>query len=420
MESALKAAAASEIPAELTGEITAVDARALLPGDIILSTSTGFVSWLIRVSTGSVISHAALHIGHGIAIEANDPGVVQTFLPAIGYAHASRLVVKRMPDLTSKQRDDIASHARALLYRPYSTRGAIGAVLAGLRSTRDPGRFCSQLVAQCYDLARAPICEKSPEECTPDDILRAGRLKCVKEGIRRIDMAVHAAVVSPYADRYSHYLQSGTANETALVDKLKQKIQLSAVDDSFNLCDLARQTLHASISNEARKSADQLIALEIMKSIKQTPLRPCPGVAIATYMLNPMPLPPLFTWPASIVYETEKGRQAMQRMIEDVGVAAKWELEDWVNEGAKLMEQHKATDHASFGALASWMINTAFVRMKYSRLCAASARPGTIPRIETETFKEELKTMIKTDPVGAEEFSLDPFQLLEQNVPSFR
>jgi hypothetical protein len=77
--------APTEIPSFKSEEISVVDSSALLPGDIILSTAAGWESWLIRSATLSKVSHAALHVEHGIAIEANDPGVVQVYLPVVGY-----------------------------------------------------------------------------------------------------------------------------------------------------------------------------------------------------------------------------------------------------------------------------------------------------------------------------------------------
>jgi hypothetical protein len=171
------------VPEELTGKVTVIDATAHLPGDIILSTSTGLDSWLIRKATSSDVSHAALHIGHGIAIEANDPGVVPVFLPVLGHERAARLVVKRMPNLTAQRREEIVSSAIELLYRPYSTRGALSTRLTFLRKASDPGRFCSQLVAESYAALAQPICQLTPEESTPEDFLAATSLIDVEAGV---------------------------------------------------------------------------------------------------------------------------------------------------------------------------------------------------------------------------------------------
>ena len=63
-------------------EILVIDASKLLPGDIVLCTGKNKVSSMVRAATAGNYSHAALHVGHGIAVEANDPGVVPIFLPA--------------------------------------------------------------------------------------------------------------------------------------------------------------------------------------------------------------------------------------------------------------------------------------------------------------------------------------------------
>src|ERR1700737_850953 len=75
----------ADAPEELTGELLVINPQPLLPGDIVLSTAAGFDSWVIRTGTGSRFSHAMLHVGNGVAVEANDPGVVQVFLPVLGH-----------------------------------------------------------------------------------------------------------------------------------------------------------------------------------------------------------------------------------------------------------------------------------------------------------------------------------------------
>lgn len=50
---------------------------ALRPADIIVSTTGAAVSGVIRVGTGSPVSHAALYAGNGEVIEAIGQGVVQ-------------------------------------------------------------------------------------------------------------------------------------------------------------------------------------------------------------------------------------------------------------------------------------------------------------------------------------------------------
>ena len=136
-------------------EISVRNADALLPGDIILSTGKkNKISWLIRVATASEYSHVVLHVGHGIAVEANDPGVVPVFLPAVGYDVNTRVHVRRVEGLTPQQQNSLVDFVWDVLYRPYSTRGALSSVrlLSRLRPQSDPGYFCSRLVAAAYKI----------------------------------------------------------------------------------------------------------------------------------------------------------------------------------------------------------------------------------------------------------------------------
>jgi hypothetical protein len=80
-------------------DVLVIDVSKLLPGDIVLSTGKNKVSWMIRAVTGGDYSHAALHVGHGIAVEANDPGVVPVFLPAVSYEANTRVHVRRLRGL---------------------------------------------------------------------------------------------------------------------------------------------------------------------------------------------------------------------------------------------------------------------------------------------------------------------------------
>jgi hypothetical protein len=93
MNESMQPAGERSIPDGLSGEVLVVNSQELLPGDVVLSTAAGF-SRLIWTATSSLFSHVAFHVGHGTAIKANDPGVVQVHLlqalqrvrrPQIGY-----------------------------------------------------------------------------------------------------------------------------------------------------------------------------------------------------------------------------------------------------------------------------------------------------------------------------------------------
>ena len=66
----------AEATIDRSTSVQIVDPRQLQPGDIIIiSSGSHFESWLIRTATAYDATHVAVHIGSGVGIEANDPGV---------------------------------------------------------------------------------------------------------------------------------------------------------------------------------------------------------------------------------------------------------------------------------------------------------------------------------------------------------
>lgn len=400
----------------LEGEISVVDPRALLPGDVILSTTAKLESWLIRTATWSDFSHALLHVGHGVAIEANDPGVVAIFLPVLGHDAATRLIVRRKRNLTSEQRKELVRHALDLIYRPYSTAGAVASlpIFSFLRKTRDPGRFCSQLVAQCYAMIEEPIC-KAPEACTPQTLAASDLFETIKEGVTKVQADMHAAVTTPYAERYVSYLKLISQQERDLIAKVEAEIPLVLSEKSYNIFDFARQVTSPALPENTRTRCDEILANAIEEAVMAAPLRPCPGLSVATFLFNPPPLPTALTRAWDVVSPTE-GRQAVTEKIKDTFLASRWELARWREESERFANVAEQTGLDSFYALAAWTDHAVEVRLMYAALCAPSTAPGGISRAQKNEIKKTFKAMIEQDPVGAQEFSVDPWMLLQQEV----
>jgi hypothetical protein len=288
----------------LSGNVLVVNPHELLPGDIVLSTAAGFDSWLIRTATSSTFSHAALHVGHGIAIEANDPGVAQVYFPVIGHDAATHLAVKRMPELKAHERHALVQHALELLYRPYSTRGAVATIAPLLRKTSDPGRFCSQLVAHCYAMIERPICPCAPEDTTPEDIAASSVLRPVEGGIRYMPAALHAAISYSYASKYASYLERMPRFERAVVDKAKAELPGPIAKGCFNIFDLVRRATSPSLSQDVRTACDEVLSEVIGTALEEAPLRPCPGLSVATFLVLPVPIPPVSTRAFTVLART--------------------------------------------------------------------------------------------------------------------
>jgi uncharacterized protein YoaH (UPF0181 family) len=95
--------------------------------------------------------------------------------------------------LTPDQQSQLVDFVWELLYRPYSTRGAIATVWQRLRQESDRGYFCSQLAAAAYESIGARIVDREAARCKPNDLDDSERLVDVPEAIQRVDKEVHDA-----------------------------------------------------------------------------------------------------------------------------------------------------------------------------------------------------------------------------------
>jgi hypothetical protein len=161
-----------------------IDTSKLELGDIVLSTTTQFGSRVIRWATRGTVSHAAIHVGGGFLIEAVGEGVrkahVRSFtFPGDRFVHILR--PKRIAARASIER--ATRIARTLVYRPYSTWDAIASVMPVLHRPSKLGRFCSQIVAESYAAAGAPIINALPHAVTPAMLLKSPHLQDVSEKV---------------------------------------------------------------------------------------------------------------------------------------------------------------------------------------------------------------------------------------------
>jgi uncharacterized protein YycO len=264
--------------------LSVVNSTALAPGDIIFSTGSGVESWLIRTATASPTSHVALHIGAGVAIEANDPGVVPVYLPALGYTPSAKLRVCRLPGLSLSEQEDIARFAQTLLYRPYSTTGAIATQLPALRNQRDPGYFCSQLVAAAYESVGKSLCEnKRPSEVTPGDLAASQILTGVPTAIRNIPSIYHFALTERFQHRYSSYINDGNIMEKNITKALNNVLPNPPFYQAFNIFDFPRQLELLKSVDNIRTRCDLSIA-KLIFSVSDGKLKArFPGLNIINY-----------------------------------------------------------------------------------------------------------------------------------------
>lgn len=164
--------------------------EALKKGDLIVSTTGANVSGVIRLGTGSPVSHAMLYIGNGTVIEAVGSGVRRVALKE-AVNDASLAVAYRMKNLSDEEASQVVDFATLHIGKPYDYAGVGGAgiarntaawVLAGaivclLASAAvigSPDRFfCSELVLAAFASVNKPLTSRSPSVSVPHDIPRA-------------------------------------------------------------------------------------------------------------------------------------------------------------------------------------------------------------------------------------------------------
>jgi cell wall-associated NlpC family hydrolase len=191
-----------------------ITTAALLPGDIILSSTNGVTSMGIRLLTVSPVSHAALYLGNDDVAEAVGSGI-RTRKMAEFIADESTIVAFRHPGVRAGHADAMRSFAQAQAGKKYNTLGIVlqapftlqrqycelplvpslvrDACIRGLAAiqlgvARNDRFFCSQFVLAAYQHANLPLTTADPLLVSPADLLhmREGDVPSV-----RIEQALH-------------------------------------------------------------------------------------------------------------------------------------------------------------------------------------------------------------------------------------
>src|SRR5688500_5232367 len=81
--------------AKRSSRLWVLSPRALEPADVLLTTTSHPISWAIRTSHGSRVSHAALHVGGGFMIEAVGEGVRRIHSRRLVFESPEHVVVLR-------------------------------------------------------------------------------------------------------------------------------------------------------------------------------------------------------------------------------------------------------------------------------------------------------------------------------------
>lgn len=174
-----------------------VDAKALQPGDIILSSAGTLQSLGIQILTLAPVSHASLYVGDGQVAEAVGEGIRRRGLDRL-LAEESTVVAFRHPKVQAEHVERMQAFVKetvgqkynfvgVMLHAPFSIERrlcelpltpslmrdfclqGVGAVQLGLgRSDRF---FCSQFVLEAYRRAGLPLTAADPRFLNPADLL---------------------------------------------------------------------------------------------------------------------------------------------------------------------------------------------------------------------------------------------------------
>lgn len=151
----------------------------LVAGDIILTTTSRFISGVIRTVTNSDISHAMLYVQHCSIIHADSEGVHSENTQRIFLDPDLAVYVLRLRnDLSPQTARHICDDVRSKVGTEYNKVEAIRSPV-GWGKTYTARQFCSRLIAQSYEKFGHPLV-KNANYCTPEDLLKSQDLIQVK------------------------------------------------------------------------------------------------------------------------------------------------------------------------------------------------------------------------------------------------
>ncbi len=209
-----------------------IDARALAPGDILLSAANGATSLGIRLMTLSAVSHASLYIGDAQVAEAVGEGIRRRSVAELVDEESTVVAFRHpgvRPENVAKMQAFVAetvgekyNYVGVLLQAPFSIERkmcempltpslvrdfcvqGVGAMQLGLgRSDRF---FCSQFVLEAYRRAGLPLTTADPRLLSPADLLH------MREG----DVpSVHSFQALQYVGHLKYQPVTGTAASAA-------------------------------------------------------------------------------------------------------------------------------------------------------------------------------------------------------------
>lgn len=162
-----------------------IDFFKLRKGDILLTTSVGKKSGVIRAVTRSDISHAMLYVAHGSVMDSTGDGVHARNLQRQIYDDDCAIYAYRTKDaIDSETMDNIIAYVRSETGAPYATFEAMKSPLKwGVKGGK--AQFCSRLVARAYANAGYPLTD-NPDFTTPADLQKSPRLQSIPDVVLHV------------------------------------------------------------------------------------------------------------------------------------------------------------------------------------------------------------------------------------------
>jgi cell wall-associated NlpC family hydrolase len=167
-----------------------MDTSLLQPGDIIFFQGKSFISRGIRTFSSSKWSHVALFLGNGYVIEATAAGVEKNLVAPL-FAHASRVAVGRIPNLTVENMELMKDKAYSMIgdkydvwqlltFSLYFAFRKIGIIWPFLIGDKAGAVVCSALIAICCMVIPLKL-GKTPKTSSPESIYSSGKIEIVLE-----------------------------------------------------------------------------------------------------------------------------------------------------------------------------------------------------------------------------------------------
>ncbi|OWU99274.1 YiiX/YebB-like N1pC/P60 family cysteine hydrolase [Fibrobacter sp. UWR2] len=196
--------------------------------DILLTTTTHFPSKVIRLGTGSDISHASLLVDPHVLIDSTGEGIQSRNIERLEYEDECSIHLMRLKEtITDDEKMQIENFARERIGQRYNTSQAF---MAGLRQRgiikngpEEKGMFCSRLVAEAFESVGIKLVKDS-QYCTPADLLHSPMLEEIHD-ISRIVPNEGFISVKKHGRDFDQEMRDKTNKLLESVRKIDPKIE---------------------------------------------------------------------------------------------------------------------------------------------------------------------------------------------------